>query len=292
MILSSAFLLSSISKVISPGYFEITLVDQGLLASRELAAYATRIFVIIELALGLLLLQNNYYKKIILPATGILLTIFSFYLLFLSIQGDDQNCGCFSSMIEMNPIEALIKNLILLALLLYSYRMSKQKDSKILLPIAIVLTSTILVYFNSPIRSHDEFPFASFTKFSKVERIDLAEGDNLVAVFDATCEHCMETAKTINRIMEEVKIFPDIYVLMLGENSEDIKSFYDQTNTEFPTANISVDEFFDLIGNSPPRIYYLKSGVVEAIWDENIEETLWDKFANKDNPILQFNFDE
>tara|TARA_B100000768_G_C11055478_1_gene280174 strand:+ start:520 stop:648 length:129 start_codon:yes stop_codon:yes gene_type:complete len=27
--------------------------------------------------------------------------------------------------------------------------------------------------------------------------------------------------------------------------------------------------FFDLIGNSPPRIYYLKTGKVQAIMDED-----------------------
>jgi len=38
----------------------------------------------------------------------------------------------------------------------------------------------------------------------------------------------------------------------------------------FPYAYIDVYMFFDLRGNSPPRIYYLREGKVEAIWDKDL----------------------
>ncbi len=292
IILSSAFLLSAISKVISPGYFEITLVDQSLLPGREAAAYATRFFVIIELTLGILFLQNNYFKKIIIPSTGLLLSGFSIYLILLILQGDDQNCGCFSSLIVMNPSEALIKNIILLGFVYYLYRKSELRLSKIYLPVFIFLFSILFVFIFSPIRSVNEFPFSKYTQFTNSGRVDLADDDVLVAVFEAACEHCMETAKTFKRIMSDVKSFPNVYVLMFSENHDDIASFNELTETNFDMTNISVDEFFDLIGNSPPRIYFLESGEVSAIWDENIEENLWAAFRNRESPILELNFEE
>lgn len=292
IIISSAFLLSAVSKVISPGYFEITLVDQGLLTDRAIAAYATRFFVIIELALGLLFLQNNYFKNIVLTLTGLLLSSFSVYLVYLIFQGDNQNCGCFSSMITMNPIEALIKNIVLIFFVYYMFRKSETRKSKIYLPVFILLLSMLFVFIFSPIRSVKEFPFLKYTQFTNAGRVDLADDDVLVAIFDATCDHCIETAKTFKRIMSDVKSFPKVYVLMFSEDQDDIVSFNKLTGTNFAIAKISIDEFFNLIGNSPPRVYYIEAGEVTAVWDENIEENLWDAFGNRENSILELNFEE
>ncbi len=32
---------------------------------------------------------------------------------------------------------------------------------------------------------------------------------------------------------------------------------------------ISIDDFFELIGNSPPRFYWLENGKVHKFWDDN-----------------------
>jgi hypothetical protein len=42
------------------------------------------------------------------------------------------------------------------------------------------------------------------------------------------------------------------------------------TNTAFPYAEIDVNTFFDLIGESPPRVYILKNGEIDTILDEDI----------------------
>jgi hypothetical protein len=39
--------------------------------------------------------------------------------------------------------------------------------------------------------------------------------------------------------------------------------------------------FFDLIGNSPPRIYHSKEGKVEIIWDENFVLNFQEAFELK-----------
>jgi hypothetical protein len=44
------------------------------------------------------------------------------------------------------------------------------------------------------------------------------------------------------------------------------------TGYDYPYRLIDTDEFFDLIGSSPPRIYVIRNGVVKDILDDNIDE--------------------
>ena len=285
LLISAAFLFSAISKIISPGYFEITLIDQGILPNRELASYFARIFIILELAIGLLFLQQNYIKKVISPAAILLLVIFIGHMLILILVGDNDNCGCFSSVIRMNPVEAIIKNIFLLFITLYIYKYSDKKNKRAL-PISILIISIIIVLYTTPIKSSDTSTFSKFTDFSNVGRVDLADGELLIAVFDANCEHCEETAKAIKRLNKELNNFPPIYTLVFSETESEISDFQNRTDTNFPYSRINADEFFDLIGDSPPRIYWLKDGAIIEIWDQNIEEKIWEKFGNSDNSLL------
>jgi hypothetical protein len=51
------------------------------------------------------------------------------------------------------------------------------------------------------------------------------------------------------------------------------------TQSSSPYAFINVNTFFDLIGDSPPRIYYLKNGVVAKIWDKEFSTSIANAFG-------------
>ena len=106
IILAAVFIFSAISKLIAPGIFEITILDQGIIESREFAAYIGRFLIGIELFLGIALLQTNYLKQFVLPSTLLTLTGFTILLLFSHFDGNANNCGCFGEVIKMSPIEA------------------------------------------------------------------------------------------------------------------------------------------------------------------------------------------
>ncbi|MEN8192624.1 MAG: MauE/DoxX family redox-associated membrane protein [Bacteroidota bacterium] len=291
IIISVTFILSAISKIISPGYFEITLIDQGLFPDREIASYFARIFIAFELAIGLLFLQKNYLRKIISPVTLFLLTIFIGHMLILILLGDNENCGCFSSMISMSPLEAIIKNIVLVILTYFVFKHSDRNQNKKVLPSTLIVLSILIVFLMVPIKSSNEFPFSKFTNFENVGRVDLAENENIVAVFEASCEHCIETAKTLKRINTELEEFPNVYQLIFTETDEEIKKFNAITTTDFPYNKINVDDFFNLIDTAPPRIYWIKDGEIIKIIDNNIDQELWNTFNIDSNAILEFNIE-
>ena len=120
-----------------------------------------------------------------------------------------------------------------------------------------------------PLPDHSEFPFQKFTQFEYAGRVDLAAGEKTVAIFNLDCEHCQEAATQLAELERASTNFPKLYVLFYQEGSTTVSEFEQLTASAYPNAFIDMNTFFDLIGNSPPRIYHLKAGKVEAIWDED-----------------------
>jgi hypothetical protein len=62
-----------------------------------------------------------------------------------------------------------------------------------------------------------------------------------------------------------------------------ISIFWEITGATYPYHLISETEFFDLIGDSPPRIYWLNDGEVKARWDDDFTENLRAAFPDDSN---------
>lgn len=274
IILAVVFIFSAISKLVAPGIFEITILDQGIIETREFAAYLGRILIAMELFLGLALLQTNYIKQFVLPATLLTLIGFTILLFYSHYNGNSNNCGCFGEVIKMSPFEAIIKNIILIGIGIFVYRSTEKGTNKFYIPTVILFVSLGFVFIAAPIKSYEDLVFSKYIDFENEGRVDLTEGDKLVAIFFIDCEHCMETADEIVTWENENTKLENLYILFSGEESDSVQHFLTKTNIEHPYSRIPIDDFFELIGNAPPRIYWLKNGKVKEYWDDNFKNNL------------------
>jgi len=279
-ILGIIFLMSAISKLVAPGLFEITIMEQGIFTSREIVAYLSRFLIVMELFLGLALFQSFYLKNIILPLSIFILLAFTILLSFSVFAGDTNNCGCFGEVIKMSPLQAIIKNIFLIFIGMILFRLQDNNSTKIYIPILILVVSFGTVFGIAPIKSYDNLVFTQYTNFENEGRVDLTNGNNLVAVFFIECEHCIETAQEIVKLENETGNISNLYILFAGEDSDSIHSFIDKTQIDHPYFRIPLEDFFGLIGNSPPRIYWLKDGKVKEYWDDNFVVNI-KRFQNK-----------
>lgn len=274
-ILSITFLFSAYSKIISPGSVEVILIDQGIVSSRELAAYIVRIFISFEFAIGILFLIPVYLKRLTIPFTWILLIVFTVYLYYSGvILGDKENCGCFGDLIKMSPLESILKNIIIAAISVVLYRLIYDVRKKIFVFTTTILISFLFVFVSSPIKSVENFQFSKYIYFEGAGRVDLSEGNKLLAVFSFDCEHCQHTAKDIAKLKGTFEEIPDLYALFFREGGITIDSFKTITNSDFPYHIIDLNDFFELIGSTPPRIYWLKDGKVEKYWDNQFVKNI------------------
>lgn len=159
ILVSFLFIISAIAKLYPSPYFAISTFEVKQLYpmgfSPEVAAFFSRTLIGIEMALGLLLLQNQWLKRFIIPATIALLVVFIGHLSYETfVSGNSGNCGCFGELIPMTPIEAIIKNVIAVGLLVYLQKLlPKGSDAPNFWVLTTVLFVSILgIFMLAPIQ--------------------------------------------------------------------------------------------------------------------------------------------
>ncbi|MGB0375664.1 MAG: MauE/DoxX family redox-associated membrane protein [Flavobacteriaceae bacterium] len=272
--LALTFFFSAYTKFVGPGFFELTLIDQHIASSRVFAAWLTRLIIGIEVVLGLLLLWKIALRKTLWVVLAMLL-VFSLHLGYLWAIGDTENCGCFGELLAMSPAESILKNvgLIIITLLLFpSAKREYFQWKKGFWISALGIGGTFIAL---PIQKPEAEQFQAFHAFEGASRVDLLSGEKVVAIFNLDCEHCQEAATAMGKLQRQnPDKFPETYVLYFQEGVSTPEDFEGLTQTQYPYLMIEVDTFFDLIGNSPPRLYHLKNGKIAHKIDADFSETL------------------
>ena len=109
------FVIAAILKLMSIDEFEIYIYSFNVL-NFLLTSFVSRIIIAGEFILGLfLILKINY--KFTWNATMIVLILFTLFLIYVAIFRNDTNCHCFGQLVELSPVESIIKNVIAMILL-------------------------------------------------------------------------------------------------------------------------------------------------------------------------------
>ncbi|MFM1549482.1 MAG: DoxX family protein [Lentisphaeria bacterium] len=142
------FILSALTKLFPIQFFESMLVNINIAADRPSAGHMARLLVALELVLGIGLLQRQLLRRCFLPVTMLLLVAFSLYLVHFGYnEGWNESCGCFGKWLSMTPISAIIKNVVMLAMLGFDFR-GGEKDPKFswIFPSTLILVALAGVY--------------------------------------------------------------------------------------------------------------------------------------------------
>jgi thiol-disulfide isomerase/thioredoxin len=166
IIVGLLFIVSAIAKLYPSPYFAISTFEVKQLYpmgfTEQTAAYFSRILIGIEFCLGVLMLQNNFLRKIVIPATLLMLIIFTTHLTIVSFLtgGNSGNCGCFGSLIPMTPIQAIIKNIIaiiLLGILLYILPKKENQNQNFWILSTTALGFILMLFMLAPMQQTSNF---------------------------------------------------------------------------------------------------------------------------------------
>jgi hypothetical protein len=163
LIVSIFFISSGILKLINIDDFEIYIYSFGILNFGTISLLS-RLLISIEIILGLLILLNIHYKKAWILMLFSMIA-FSLFLVYIEFFRDDSNCFCMGSLVELNPISSLFKNLIIILLLAFinkpaSYSFRKKR----VLTILIFTIPTICAFTIVP-------PYPALSKVLRNENI-------------------------------------------------------------------------------------------------------------------------
>ncbi len=129
IIIAILFLLSAVAKLYPSSLTALTTFEAKQLMpmgfSEGVAPYFSRFLIAAEFAIGVAILLPFYLKRFVVPVAILLLLVFCGQLSYdiITKGADAGNCGCFGSLIPMTPLEALIKNIIAIGLLVWLFKL-------------------------------------------------------------------------------------------------------------------------------------------------------------------------
>lgn len=278
-LMGAVFIVSGYTKTYPIEPFEFTFVDIGLI-NWKVAPFIARLMIAAEFLIGALLVINlNLRKHTYKLAIGMLL-FFSIYLLLLIVLvGDKGNCGCFGNYIYMTPLQALIKNLVMLAVfvVLYKYHegwtLSKKFNFVAVLIFLVAIAMPFILnpvamdyseaYLNKPENNYKlELDSLYADATLNVPPKALSEGKQVMVFMSMTCPHCRIAAKKIRILAERNPELP-FYFVLNGKNKS-LKPFFEDTHTDsIPYCILNGKKFVYLAGTVMPRILLINNSMVE-----------------------------
>jgi hypothetical protein len=251
ILISALFLLSAFAKLYPTPMFGITKIfEQGQLIpmgfSEGIAPYISRFIIGAEFFLAITILFNNYLKKIIIPLSFIMIAIFSIHL-STQIFGNSENCGCFGDLIPMTPLEALIKNILTLIILYFIYIKSEDSKSNLHNLIVLFLLISTTMFASLPVTSQSKSASNNFVSYVEDENFKNLQDQKILCFFDAGCEHCQYTARSLDSLSKLITDFPRIHIIFSDAEEYNIPAFFEFVGTDYPFqvmpfANYDTDE--------------------------------------------------
>ena len=278
ILLGAVFIFSGYTKLYPIEPFEYTFVDIGIV-NWQLAPFISRLLIGLEFLIGALLVLNANLKKFTYKIGIAVLLVFCVYLvLLIFFSGNKGNCGCFGSTIVMTPLQALIKNIIMLALFAVLYKFHKGwelKDKKKYVLVLPVLAAFAFPFILNPVelnyseaylnKPENNFKLELDSLYSSAKPAPphtLPQGKHIIAFLSLTCKHCRIAANKMRVIHERNPEIP-FYFVLNGEG-KDLKHFYENTHTEnIPHSMLLGKNFVFLAGTSLPTIFLVNNGMVE-----------------------------
>jgi len=287
IIISLLFLVSAYAKVYHEpsAYFSITTFEAKQLVplgfSSEISSYLSRILIALEFAIGVLILLPFYLKRIVIPLTIFVLAAFCVHLaLQIYLTGNSGNCGCFGTLLPMTPLEAILKNIFAIGLLVILNRLlskDKSKSIEIFYGFVIYLFFVIAIMILVPVKNSSnvtidsnyqiqedlvlEGPKQMKSEFGQT--LPFADKGRLILCFFAPgCDHCRAAVRSIDSLSKIVEDFPKVEIVFMDEEVDKIPEFFEYAGSEYHYIVLDISTFYDVLTweRDTPGIFYMWNG--------------------------------
>lgn len=217
-------MLSSIAKLSSMESFELYVFSFGF-AGFDLCSVAARLIVAFEFILGCLLAAGLFHK-VTRMLTAVSLGGFSFFLLWRVLDGDTESCHCMGEVVDMNPVQSLLKNIVLALFLALAWNADKSIFRRQVLPAALIavvgLVSVFMItppdFFYRAGRTSDDLVMSEFAPVA--DSLGYSEGRRVVCFYSATCGHCRHCASKMAGIIRRNGLPTDRFSVIFMQTHE------------------------------------------------------------------------
>jgi len=288
IVLGGVFVFSALAKLYAIDNFELYIYSQQFF-SFDTSSVIARIVISAELALGLMLITNLYFKTVY-KITLYLLLFFSLFLAFKLIVSSRENCNCFGGLIIFNPAESLLKNFILIVLLflIKSNVTSQPRFKKGYFAFILLFTLLFPCVFSPPdFINRKIYPAKDDNRAEEKiilsdTTLNISEGKKVLAFFSIGCKYCVLAAHKISIIADKTNTHENIYYIFFGDE-KDLESFWNKSQSKrFRHTIIPFEEVAHITHGHLPSIFFIENGFVKQKTNyRNLTEELFLEFFSK-----------
>ena len=249
------FIIAAILKLMSIDEFEIYVYSFDILNFLFTTLFS-RLLIAGELVIGLLLIFKMCYKFTWRVTLSVQI-LFTLFLIYVLVFRNDDNCHCFGELVELSPMESIVKNVVVIGGLFY-VKTQRHRDTetqskfvkKILLVVAVIvpfvvtpMDSVYKMIYSSEKEISTVDLYESFDKVVAMDFIDNdivfdsayvfeTKGDKIVAIVSSGCKYCRLGVKKLSLMMKNNGVTPDDVNIFIWGSREGILNFREETMTE------------------------------------------------------------
>ena len=263
--LGVVFIVSAVLKIIDMDQFEIYVYSYHFF-SLNFSFLVARAAIIAELVLGIGLVSNCFHKLMWWGSMAMLMG-YTLLLIYAQLIGRTDNCHCFGDVLQFNPWQSIIKNVVLMVLfaLVYKVKGIRFRNDWLFLAGAIVM-STAAVFavsppdnFTSAYKPQQNLNVELFDEAMQqppLDELHLDDGKKVVCFFSTACEYCQKAAHKLS-LMQQFNGFPAENICYVFMGSEEGKArFYELSQSQ---------TYQDVIYKDVVNLLKITSGVFPVI---------------------------
>lgn len=281
LLLGAFFIGTAVLKLLSIDNFEVYIYSFGLF-SYTWTTFFSRLLIFIELLIGISLILKICFKQI-WWLTMLMMVGFTLFLVYAAIFRNDSNCHCFGDLIELNPIQSILKNIITIALLFFIKNEESHDYKPVLkkwlvastivvsLVISFVLLPMDVIYNRIYSEKENVNTVAFYESLSDSTFAELQHGRYLINYAIAGCKFCRIGAEKVTMMIDRHGISHERLKFFVGGSDEAISRFIEVTGTDdYEHWKIPAPEFMSITFGKFPLYVFIEDGNVVKAGDFRI----------------------
>lgn len=298
------FIVTAALKLFSIDNLEVYIYSFGIF-SYTWTTFFSRLLIFCELLVGISLVFKVYFKQI-WWLSMLMMVGFTLFLVYAAIYRNDSNCHCFGSIIELDPMQSVVKNIVIIALL-FVIRKEESHDYKPLLRkwlvAATILVSLVIpfiivpmdVIYNKIISEKENINTMAFYEslndstyvgylhimperlddsvvfVQETRLMDVTEGRYLINYALAGCRYCHVGAEKLTLMLDRHQIPHDKVKFVVGGNDIMISRFITMTKTfDYEHWKIAATKLMPLTFGRFPIYVFVENGEIVKAGDFRI----------------------
>ena len=276
ILIGLVFMASAVLKYMSIDIFDLYVYEHDLF-SIPITETLTRLLITAEFVLGVMLVAGirvklAYYACICFLAG---FTIYLFLLPYL-FNVDISNCHCFGEAIVFSRTQSIVKNIILLACLLFvspKFYAARKWEIWVLFSLSIV-SFVVFMAINAPNYLYTmvhkdkiqiDVPMYESALENSGEKENFTEGKQIICMYSSGCQYCKRSAKKLDLILKNNHLSDEHVKAIFWGGTPDttiVNFFANQNIPILEYTTFRVDSFLEVTDGRMPIIMFSDNGKI------------------------------